>query len=266
MLSRKNKGKGKAKDQDEEYYDTGDYIDPDKVVYYDDTNDGTTRHSKSSPSKSTTTANGGLVLPPPPSLKPKRFIPKDQYALPTLEESLEARAGVHDPRVATEEEQRDFLEDFLPEDLDSELFLSLPIQEKYDIIGEMRLKSRQVNHKRVKDAANSTPLDFSKTQIINLMQRNNLTQKLFSVTDELGAGQVNKNAIVIPSRVAGERNREYVLVKQDQMKGGGWVLGIQDPARLNNEPIVIDDSSDDGDSFDDEAGYHTEEEPQQQAR
>lgn len=123
-----------------------------------------------------------------------------------------------------------------PEDLDSDLFASLPVEQKYEIIGDMRVRSRQVNHRRVNDMRNSTtPLDFSKAQIMNLMQRNTLTQKLFSVTDELG-----QSSIAIPTRVAGERNREYVLVKQDAKKGGGWVLGIHDPAVLNPEPIVID--------------------------
>jgi DNA excision repair protein ERCC-5 len=124
--------------------------------------------------------------------------------------------------------------------IDSDFFANLPTEVKYEIIGDLRIKSRQVNHRRVDDMKNSTtPLDFSRAQIKNLMQRNTLTQKLFSVTDELG-----QSTISIPTRVAGSRNREYVLVKQDADKGGGWVLGVKNPQLYNKEPIVIDGSSD----------------------
>lgn len=175
-------------------------------------------------------------------MSPKKFVPKDQYALPSLDGSLESRAKASDPRIATEAELNDFIEDMRPEDfdIDSEFFGNLPVEIKYEIVGELRIKSRQVNHRRVQEMRHAaTPLDFSKAQITNLMERNTLTQKLFSVTDALG-----QSSIAIPTRVAGERNREYLLVKQDADKGGGWVLGIRDPAVQNNEPVVIDTTTD----------------------
>lgn len=128
-------------------------------------------------------------------------------------------------------------EDF---DIDSEFFGNLPIELKYEIIGDLRIKSRQVNYKRVESMRlASTPLDFSRAQITNLMERNNLTQKLFEVTDSLG-----QSSIRIPTRVAGQKNREYLLVKQDVDKGGGWVLGVRNPVVGNTETVVIDDTSD----------------------
>lgn len=124
--------------------------------------------------------------------------------------------------------------------IDSDFFANLPTEVKYEIIGDLRIKSRQVNHRRVDEMRTlGTALDFSRAQIKNLMQRNTLTQKLFSVTDAMG-----QSTIAIPTRVAGERNREYLLVKQDADKGGGWVLGVKDPKLHNNEQITIDTTSD----------------------
>lgn len=221
---RKNKGKEKQRAEDE---DEGDLIDENAVYLEDLDPDASPRRRTSLPA---------------PVASPKKYVPKDQYALPSLEGTLESRAKPSDPRLATEAELRDFIDEMRPEDfdIDSDFFGNLPTEVKYEIIGDLRVKSRQVNHRRV-DAMRlaATPLDFSQAQIKNLMERNTLTQKLFSVTDALG-----QSSIAIPTRVAGERNREYVLVKQDVDKGGGWVLGVRDPARINNEPVVIDDSSD----------------------
>lgn len=93
----------------------------------------------------------------------------------------------------------------------------------------------------------ATPLDFSKAQIANLMTRNTLTQKLLSVTDSISQAHV-----AIPMRVAGERNREYMLVKNSFEKGGGWVLGTRNVAVANagtaEQPVRIDTSTDASDT------------------
>lgn len=165
-------------------------------------------------------------------------MPKDQYALPKLDGSLQSRAKPSDTRLASEAELREFIEDMRPEDFDinSDFFGNLPVEIKYEIIGDLRIKSRQVNHRRVEQMRQApTALDFSRAQITNLMQRNSLTQKLFDVTDTL-----SQASIAVPTRVAGSKNREYVLVKQDVDKGGGWVLGVRNPEITNKEPIVID--------------------------
>jgi len=183
---------------------------------------------------------------------------RDEYALPQIQGSLAARAKMSDPRIATEEELREFIEDLRPEDLDieSDFFSTLPTEVKYEILGDLRVKTRQVNHRRVQQMRGAAAVDFSKAQISHLMERNQYTQKLLSVTDELG-----KSAIAIPTRVAGSRNREYVLVKQDASKGGGWVLGVKNPELLSTEPITLDTTTDesvdehtDTDEFEEVAG------------
>jgi DNA excision repair protein ERCC-5 len=216
--------------------DTGDTID-ENAVYLEDLGD-----DDFIPRPNKSTSASPLKLPQPPPLVQRKYVPKDQYALPLIEGTLESRAKSSDPRIATEEELRDFIEEMRPEDfdIDSEFFGSLPIEVKYEIIGDLRIKSRQVNHRRTDAMRHApTPLDFSKAQIQNLMQRNTLTQKLFTVTDALGQSEE-----VAPVRVAGVRNREYILVKQDAEQGGGWVLGVKNPQLNNRNPIIIDSSED----------------------
>jgi DNA excision repair protein ERCC-5 len=63
-----------------------------------------------------------------------------------------------------------------------------------------------------------------------------LTQQLLTVTDTIGT-----SGLQIPVRVASERNREYVLVKNPEDEGGGWVLGVRDQG-TKDKPIVIEES------------------------
>ena len=89
----------------------------------------------------------------------------------------------------------------------------------------------------------ATPLDFSKAQIKHLMKRNDLTQKLFAVTDD-----ISKANISIPVRIASERNKQYVLIKNEATAGGGWVLGVRDPApsgSAKDRPVQIDTTDSD---------------------
>lgn len=111
-----------------------------------------------------------------------------------------------------------------------------------------RIKSRQTNRRRVEAMRHSaTPLDFSKAQIANLMTRNTLTQKLLTVTDSISQAHV-----AIPIRVAGERNREYMLVKNDVAKGGGWVLGTRNAGAATagtvEQPLKVDSTTDASDT------------------
>ncbi|GAA6061653.1 hypothetical protein JCM10212_002530 [Sporobolomyces blumeae] len=188
---------------------------------------------------------------PSPVKKARKEAMRDEYALPAINGGIESRVKMSDPRIATEEELRDFIEDLRPEDLDinSDFFGNLPTEVKYEILGDLRIKTRQVNHRRVQQMRGSaTAIDFSRAQIDNLMERNHYTQKLLAVTDELGT-----SAIAIPTRVAGSRNREYLLVKQDASKGGGWVLGVKNPEITSTEPITIDTTTDES------VGGHTDE-------
>lgn len=178
---------------------------------------------------------------PPSSKKKARFYDHDPYRLPEVD--LEERVAkatssqAPDPRLATEEELRTFIEEMRPEDFDvsSPAFRELPTEVQYEIVGDLRLKSRQTSYKRLQNMLRKaeTPLDFSREQIKNLKQRNALTQQLLTTTDSIG-----KAHITIPVRIASERNREYVLVKNEGADGG-WVLGIRDDG-TRSKPIEID--------------------------
>lgn len=142
-----------------------------------------------------------------------------------------------DARLATEDELKQFIDEVHPEDIDIESpeFRALPTEVQYEIVGDMRVRSRQTSHRRLADMLRAAPtaLDFSMAQIKNLSQRNALTQQLLTVTDMVGQAH-----LTIPVRIAAERNREYVLVKRDEASGGGWALGIREGSK--EKPIELD--------------------------
>ena len=155
----------------------------------------------------------------------------------------DASRSALDPRLATVEEMRSFISEMAPSDFDltSEAFRSLPTEVQYEIIGDLRLKSRQTSFKRLQNMLKNseTPMDFSKEQIKGLKERNRLTQQLLTTTDSMGKAHVE-----IPIRIVGERNREYVLVKNEG-DGKGWILGMRDVG-TRDQPIVVDDPVRDG--------------------
>ncbi|KAG9314986.1 hypothetical protein JVU11DRAFT_4095 [Chiua virens] len=189
----------------------------------------------------TTARKKDVPVSPPSSKKKSRFHDHDPYRLPevNMEEQVAKATHTHapDPRLATEEELRSFIEEMRPEDFDvtSPAFRELPTEVQYEIVGDLRLKSRQTSYKRLQNMLKkaATPLDFSREQIKNLQQRNALTQQLLMTTDSIG-----KAHITIPVRIASERNREYLLIKNEGADGG-WVLGIRDEGTRAN-PIEID--------------------------
>lgn len=142
-----------------------------------------------------------------------------------------------DARLATEEELKQFIDEMRPEDFDveSDDFRALPTEVQYEIIGDLRVKSRQQSHKRLSEMLRAAPtaLDFSKAQIKHLSQRNSLTQQLLTVTD-----MVSKAHLTIPVKIAAERNRQYVLIKKNENEGGGWALGIREGTE--QKPIVLE--------------------------
>jgi DNA excision repair protein ERCC-5 len=180
----------------------------------------------------------------PDSLSPPkkpRYHDHDPYRLPEVDlEQVVARAtksSAPDPRLATEDELRAFIEELRPEDFDvtSPAFRELPTEVQYEIVGDLRLKSRQTSYKRLQNMLKNTrtPLDFSRQQIVNLKKRNALTQQLLTTTDSIGKAHIS-----IPVRIASERNKEYVLIKNEG-EAGGWTLGIRDDGTRAN-PIEID--------------------------
>ncbi|KAJ6576602.1 PIN domain-like protein [Mycena vulgaris] len=239
------KGKGKAP--------TGPVVLDDNTVYLEDID----------PSMPKTPARQPNSEPSSVSPSKPKFHDHDPYRLPDID--LEAavasatRAAVPDPRLATEDELREFIEDMRPEDFDvtSPAFRELPTEVQYEIVGDLRLKSRQTSYARLQNMLKSapTPLDFSKQQIQNLRQRNTLTQQLLMTTDSIG-----KANLTIPVRVASERNREYVLIKNEGHEGG-WILGIRDDG-TRDKPIEIDKDSDkEVDDADDDGDEDMEEVP-----
>lgn len=180
---------------------------------------------------------------------------KDPYALPALERDMatvtaensaasrNARGGGKRPdiRFATEGELRSLLSSIQPTDmdLDSDFFRSLPTELQYELVGDLRAASRGTSYKRLQAmlASSPTPIDFSRAQIAGLKTRNELTQKVLEVTDEIGDAHIK-----VPVRVAGARNREYVLIKNkgDQ---AGFILGVRDIGTTQEKAISVDGDS-----------------------
>lgn len=196
---------------------------------------------QSAPPKTPAKATSKAAQESPPSSKKNRWHDHDPYRLPdvNMEQMIAnaTRSVAPDPRLATEEELRSFIEEMHPEDFDvsSSAFRELPTEVQYEIIGDLRLKSRQTSYKRLQNMLKNakTPMDFSKEQIKNLKQRNALTQQLLTTTDTIGKAHVE-----IPIRIASERNKQYILIKNEG-EGGGWILGVRDEG-TRAKPIEID--------------------------
>ncbi|KAF8428300.1 hypothetical protein EV426DRAFT_705215 [Tirmania nivea] len=104
-------------------------------------------------------------------------------------------------------------------------------------------------------------LDFSRFQIERVRERNELTQCLINLNG-MNVGGESYEAIYGAGRIAGEKGREYVLVKNDGVEGG-WVLGVVGrkegvvaPSRYHGEkhrPVIIgnDDDEEDEGEFED---------------
>lgn len=158
----------------------------------------------------------------------------DQYELP----EMPARETMNklDPRLATREEIQSFVDEFAPTDLDidSSTFQTLPPEMQYEVIQDLKNKSRQTSHARLEEMVkgSATALDFSKHQIRLLKHRNNMTQKLMQMNTMAGG-----NTNIEPARIAGERGRQYILYKNENIDEGlGWKL----PGLSAAEPVVLD--------------------------
>ncbi|TIC16881.1 PIN domain-like protein [Wallemia mellicola] len=184
------------------------------------------------------------------NVAPKKQTPQkkrrlDPYELPAV--PSHPKSNIPDPRLATEDELRDFISTMKPSDFDtsSEAFKQLPPEVQYELIGDMRLKSRSTSFSRLETMLrkSSTAKDFSKAQIQNLMQRNDLTQKLINHSEGMGKDEESPVAL----RVSTSRNKEYFLMRKSDNEGGGWVLGIQDSrGQPGQKPIEISSDHEDG--------------------
>ncbi|CEJ00145.1 hypothetical protein RMCBS344292_14211 [Rhizopus microsporus] len=159
----------------------------------------------------------------------------DQYELPEINQN-QIHPDRVDPRLATAQEIKEFIEEYMPSDMDidSETFKSLPPEIQYEIIQDLKLKSRQTSWARLDQMIRNskTALDFSKQQIKLLKHRNEMTQRVMQMNTVAGGTIVSE-----PARVAGERGREYILYKNENIEQGlGWKL----PGISAANPVYID--------------------------
>ncbi|KXT11260.1 hypothetical protein AC579_8385 [Pseudocercospora musae] len=175
----------------------------------------------------------------------RKFRKKDAYHLPDLDVSVSEMGGPNDPRVMSLEELQAYARqfdtgeelnvyDFSKIDYDSAFFMSLPASDRYNILNAARLRSRlrMGYSKEQLDTMFPDRMAFSRFQIERVAERNELTQRLMNLENydgmEFGGG-----------RIAGEKSREYVLVKNDGVEGG-WALGVISDEGKEEKPIDLD--------------------------
>ncbi|KAK0271834.1 DNA repair protein rad2 [Friedmanniomyces endolithicus] len=163
----------------------------------------------------------------------RKFRKKDAYHLPDMQAgSMHEMGGPNDPRVMSLEDLQTYARqfesgedinvyDFSKIDYESPFFTSLPASDRYNILNAARLRSRlRMGHSKEQlDSMVPDRMAFSRFQIARVSERNELTTRLMNINDgdvEYKGGSV---------RVAGEKAREYVLVKNDGVEGG-WALGV----------------------------------------
>ncbi|KAG0359517.1 DNA repair protein rad2 [Podila minutissima] len=200
---------------------------------------------------------------------------KDQYILPPMENDFEtlSRIRQHDERFGLGEHDdiQTFLDAFKKEEglgnIDSEVFQALPSEVQYEILSDIRLRSRVTSYERVQEMVrkSETAMDFSRLQVEGVIRRNNVTHKLLNVNQAIS--KIEEATVAKPGRIASQRNRQYILVKNED---GGWALGgkkstvgttKEQPVRLdsddespkaNEEDTVKVEDSDGWESEDDE--------------
>lgn len=205
----------------------------------------------------------------------RTFRKKDAYHLPSLDVSLADMGAPNDPRVMSHEELEEYarqfhtgedvnLYDFSKIDFNGPFFLSLPASDRYNILNAARLRSRlrMGYSKEQLDTMFPDRMAFSRFQIERVAERNELTQRLMNINGMNGEGAMF--GVNDGGRVAGEKGREYVLVKNDGVEGG-WALGVVsnkgegernkpiDVEGFGKEPLTQEDEDDgwEDDGFED---------------
>ncbi|KAL8702183.1 MAG: hypothetical protein Q9201_004538 [Fulgogasparrea decipioides] len=179
----------------------------------------------------------------------RQFKKKDAYHLPNLDVSLAEMGAPNDPRIMSHEELEEYARqfhtgedvnvyDFSKIDFNGPFFQSLPASDRYNILNAARLRSRlrMGYSKEQLDTMFPDRMAFSKFQVERVRERNELTQRLMNINGMNGEDMFNGGG-----RVAGEKGKEYVLVKNEGVEGG-WALGVvsnkSDGER--NKPIDIE--------------------------
>lgn len=183
--------------------------------------------------------------------KNRKFYKQDAYHLPELDGGIEGMGRPEDPRIMSIEELEEYarqfnsgedinIYDFSKIDFEGEFFKSLPPVDRYNILNAARLRSRlrMGLSKEQLDGMFPDRMAFSRFQIERVRERNHLTQRLMQEAGMTGTDlTLAKNA-----RIAGEKDREYILVKNEGAEGG-WALGVvskeKDRGEIHN-PIDIE--------------------------
>ncbi|TPX15521.1 uncharacterized protein E0L32_004501 [Thyridium curvatum] len=183
--------------------------------------------------------------------KSRRFHRQDAYHLPEMANGIEAMGRPDDPRIMSIDEleayARQFhdgedvnLYDFSKIDFDGEFFKSLPAADRYNILNAARIRSRLrmgLSKEQLEDMFPDR-MAFSRFQIERVRERNHLTQRLMYEAGMTGTDLT----IGVNARVAGEKDREYILVKNEGAEGG-WALGVVSKEKDRGEihkPIDVD--------------------------
>jgi len=202
----------------------------------------------------------------------RTFRKKDAYHLPDLDVSLADMGAPNDPRIMSHEELEEYarqfhtgedinLYDFSKIDFNSPFFLSLPASDRYNILNAARLRSRlrMGYSKEQLDTMFPDRMAFSKFQVERVKERNELTQRLMNLNGMNGEDAMLE--VNGAGRVAGEKGREYVLVKNDGVEGG-WALGVVSNKNEGerNKPIDVErlgreERMEDDDEWEDEDGF-----------
>lgn len=181
----------------------------------------------------------------------RKFFKQDAYHLPELDAGISSMGKPEDPRIMSVEELEEYarqfhdgedinLYDFSKIDFDGDFFKSLPPADRYNILNAARLRSRlrMGLSKEQLDDMFPNRMDFSRFQIERVRERNNLTQRLMYEAGMTGTDLT----LGVNARVAGEKNREYILVKNEGAEGG-WALGVVSKEKDVGEahkPIDVD--------------------------
>lgn len=197
----------------------------------------------------------------------RTFKKKDAYHLPNLDVDLADMGAPDDPRIMSHEELEEYARqfhtgedvnvyDFSKIDFNGPFFQSLPASDRYNILNAARLRSRlrMGYSKEQLDSMFPDRMAFSRFQIDRVKERNELTQRLMNLNGMNGEDAMF--GIDNGGRVAGEKGKEYVLVKNDGVEGG-WALGVvsNKGEGERSKPIDVERLGKEEDPSNDEAGW-----------
>ncbi|KAL2038332.1 hypothetical protein N7G274_008981 [Stereocaulon virgatum] len=208
-----------------------------------------------------------LQMTPQERQQNRTFKKKDAYHLPNLDVDLADMGAPNDPRIMSHEELEEYarqfhtgedvnIYDFSKIDFNSPFFLSLPASDRYNILNAARLRSRlrMGYSKEQLDTMFPDRMAFSRFQIDRVKERNELTQRLMNINGMIGEDAMF--GINNGGRVAGEKGKEYVLVKNDGVEGG-WALGVvsNKGEGERSKPIDVEGLGKEAEPLDDEDGW-----------